>query len=256
VRRILIVEDEKMTRYGIRVMIERSGVPYREIVECKNGKEAASLLEKSPADLVLTDIRMPFMDGLGLVSWMQEYLEKERMPLIIAVSGYNDFEYARSMFRAGAVNYLLKPIDRKELSDALWQAEQTLKERNTWSEDDAESREEIEKLSYVNRKKMENAVDYVEKNYGRHIDMVEVSNHVNMNYTMFSSVFSQYTGRNFTEYLRKLRLEKAKKLLQKTDMKIREICQEVGFDDIPHFNRLFKEETGKTPNSYRSERKS
>ena len=68
-------------------------------------------------------------------------------------------------------------------------------------------------------------------------------------------VFSQYTGKNFTEYLRKLRLDKAKKLLQGSDMKIREICQEVGLDDVSRFTRLFKEETGKTPNAYRKEPK-
>ena len=252
-RRILTVEDEKMSRYGIRIMIEGSGVPYREIVECRNGKEAVSLLEREPVDLVLTDIRMPFLDGVGLVSWMQEHLEKDRMPLIIAVSGYSDFEYARSMLRAGAVNYLLKPIDRNELSEALWQAEKMLKTRSIWQEDDGKSGAEKEKLSHVNRKKMEIAIEYVEKNYRRHIDMVEVSNHVDMNYTMFSSMFSQYTGKNFTEYLRRLRLEKAKKLLRGSDLKVREICQAVGFDDISRFSRLFKEETGKTPNAWRNE---
>lgn len=250
-KRILVVEDEKIIRYGIHVMIEGSGIQYREIIECKNGKEAVGYLETNKVDLVLTDIRMPFMDGVELVFWMQEHLEKETMPLIIAISGYSDFEYARSMLKAGAINYLLKPIDRKELADALWQAEVILRGRKVWQGDELE--EKKEKMTYVNKKKMEDAIDYISKNYKRHIDMAEVSNHVSMNYTMFSSVFSKYVGMNFTVYLRKVRIDKAKKLLHNTDMKVKEICQEVGFDDMAHFTRLFKEETGRTPNTYRKE---
>ena len=250
-KRILIAEDEKMIRYGIRVMIEGSGIPYREIIECKNGKEAIGYLKTNRVDLVITDIRMPFMDGVELVFWMQEHLEKEAIPLIVAISGYSDFEYARSMLKAGAINYLLKPIDREELANSLWQAETMLRSRNVLQSDEPE--ESKENMTYVNKKKMEDAIDYVRKNYKKHIDMAEVSNHVSMNYTMFSSVFCKYTGMNFTVYLRKVRIDKAKKLLHNTDMKVKEICQEVGSDDMAHFTRLFKEETGKTPNAYRKE---
>jgi len=68
-RKILLVEDEKMIRYGIYVMIENSGVPYYELTECRNGKEAIMLLKKNEYDLVLTDIRMPVMTGLELSKW-------------------------------------------------------------------------------------------------------------------------------------------------------------------------------------------
>ncbi|MFR8340199.1 MAG: response regulator [Eisenbergiella massiliensis] len=60
-RRILLVEDEKMIRYGIYVMIENSGVPYSEITECRNGRDAVECLKKDRYDLVLTDIKMPVM---------------------------------------------------------------------------------------------------------------------------------------------------------------------------------------------------
>ena len=69
-RKILIVEDEKMIRYGIYVMIEESGVSCREITECRNGKEALGFLEKDRYDLVLTDVRMPVMIGLVLAEWI------------------------------------------------------------------------------------------------------------------------------------------------------------------------------------------
>ena len=257
-KKILIAEDEKMIRYGIRVMIENSNVKYSESIECKNGKEAVDYIKRSRIDLILTDVKMPFMDGVELVSWMQKNLETEDMPLIIAVSGYSDFQYAKSMLRAGAINYLLKPIDREEMYDSLMKAEKIINERKFsggggMSEtEDAE--EEKAKFTYINRKKMEDAIEYINNNYRKHIDMAEVSNHVSMNYTMFSSVFCKYTGMNFSAYLKKVRIGKAEKLLLHTDMKIKEICQDVGIDDVPRFVRIFKDVTGETPTTYRKKR--
>lgn len=82
-RKILLVEDEKMIRYGIYVMIENSGVPYKEIRECRNGQEAIACLEKGRYDLVLTDIKMPFVNGLELSRWICEKIEPEEQPLIV-----------------------------------------------------------------------------------------------------------------------------------------------------------------------------
>lgn len=245
--RILIAEDEKMVRYGIHVMIENSEVPFQEIDECHNGKEAVDYLQKYRYDLVLTDIRMPFMDGIELSAWILQNLEQDNRPIIIAISGYSEFEYAKGMLEAGAISYILKPIDRKEINRALWKAEEIIRERGGETPTEINGNE----MTYINRKKMQQAVDYIRKNYERPIDMAEVSNQVSMNYTMFSSLFKQYTDMNFTAYLRKIRIEKAKKLLRNTDKKLNEVCRSVGFEDASRFTKIFREETGMTPRAYR-----
>ena len=236
-----------MVRYGIHVMIENSDVPFQEIDECRNGKEAVDYLQKNRYDLLLTDIRMPFMDGMELSNWIQHNLEQDNRPLIIAVSGYSEFEYAKGMLEAGAISYILKPIDRKEINRALWKAEEITRERGGDSPAGVIGNE----LTYINRKKMQQAVDYIRKNYDRPIDMAEVSNQISMNYTMFSSLFKQYTGMNFTTWPRKIRIEKAKRLLQNTDNKLNEVCRSVGFEDASRFTKIFREETGMTPRAYR-----
>lgn len=245
--RILIAEDEKMVRYGIHVMIENSEVPFQEIDECHNGKEAVDYLQKYRYDLVLTDIRMPFMDGIELSAWILQNLEQDNRPFIIAISGYSEFEYAKGMLEAGAISYILKPIDRKEINRALWKAEEIIRERGGDTPAEVNGNE----MTYINRKKMQQAVDYIRKNYERPIDMAEVSNQISMNYTMFSSLFKQYTDMNFTAYLRKIRIEKAKKLLRNTDKKLNEVCRSVGFEDASRFTKIFREETGMTPRAYR-----
>ena len=245
--KILIAEDEKMVRYGIHVMIENSEVPFQEIDECHNGKEAVDYLQKNRYDLVLSDIRMPFMDGMELSAWILQNLEQDNRPLIIAISGYSEFEYAKGMLEAGAISYILKPIDRKEINRALWKAEEIIRERGGDTPAEVNGNE----MTYINRKKMQQAVDYIRKNYERPIDMAEVSNQISMNYTMFSSLFKQYTDMNFTAYLRKIRIEKAKKMLRNTDKKLNEVCRSVGFEDASRFTKIFREETGMTPRAYR-----
>lgn len=249
-RNILIVEDEKMIRYGIYVMIENSGVPYQEIEECRNGREAVSCFEKKRYDLVLTDIKMPFMNGLELSKWISEKIEPENQPFIIAISGYAEFEYVREMMKMRAVDYVLKPVDREELSKVLWHVEELFRKRGGESPEQ-EANEGKNMLTSQSRHKMQRAVDYIRQNYRSPIDMAEVSNYVSMNYSMFSSSFKEYTGENFSSYLKKFRIDKSKKLLGNLDMNINEISREVGFEDARRFARVFKEETGITPTAWR-----
>lgn len=250
-RRILLVEDEKMIRYGIYVMIENSGVPYSEIIECRNGKEAVEHLSNNRYDLVLTDIKMPIMGGLELSKWIHENLEAEERPLIVAISGFTEFEYVKGMMKFQAIDYLLKPVDREELGKILWYAEELFREKGVEITENLIPDSDVEVTS-ISRHKMQQALDYIRKNYGNPIDMAEVSNFVSMNYSMFSTTFKECTGENFSIYLRKLRLEKSKRLLRNTDMCIKEISQKVGFEDARHFAKVFKEETGLTPTTCRN----
>ena len=94
--RILIVEDEKLIRQGIKTMVQRSGVTVENILECSNGLDAMEVLKSTKVDVMFTDIRMPKMDGIELVNAMQELPE---IPLTVAVSGYDDFSYAVEMLR-------------------------------------------------------------------------------------------------------------------------------------------------------------
>lgn len=138
------MEDEKMIRYGIYVMIENSGVPYSEITECRNGRDAVECLKKDRYDLVLTDIKMPVMSGLELSKWIYENLEEEERPLIAAISGYAEFEYVKGMMRFQAVDYLLKPVDREELGKILWHAEEILRAKGVESPEKMNSGNEAE----------------------------------------------------------------------------------------------------------------
>ncbi|MGN0156001.1 MAG: response regulator [Lachnospiraceae bacterium] len=104
---------------------------------------------------------------------------------------------------------------------------------------------------YGNKQKMQQAVEYIRQNYNKDLNMAVVSNYVSMNYSLFSFVFKQYTGKNFVNYLKELRMEEAKRLLANTQMRVIEISQQIGYENEKHFMKIFKSVCGVSPTEYR-----
>ena len=124
---LLIVEDEKMIRQGIKSIVQRSGVPVQNIMECNNGQIALEILESQRVDVMFTDIRMPKMSGIELVEAMQKL---EHKPLTVAISGYDDFTYAVQLLRMGVREYILKPVEREQIVEILKKLEKELEEED------------------------------------------------------------------------------------------------------------------------------
>jgi two-component system response regulator YesN len=102
-------------------------------------------------------------------------------------------------------------------------------------------------------KSMQKAINYVHKHFSEDLNMAVVSNQLSLNYTYFSHAFKEYTGECFSTYLRSFRLDKAKELLSDSDLKVYEISKQVGFDNVKHFIRIFKESEGITALEYRNQ---
>ncbi|WP_426451769.1 response regulator transcription factor [Paenibacillus sp. S-38] len=112
---ILIVDDEAIERDGIRFLIRKFGLELT-VLEAENGEEALEVLSAHPVDLLFTDIKMPFMDGLELCRRARERYAGLR---IIIYSAYGEFEYAQQAIRYGIHSYVLKPIDVQEFTAVL-----------------------------------------------------------------------------------------------------------------------------------------
>ena len=102
-----------------------------------------------------------------------------------------------------------------------------------------------------NVQKIKMAVDYIEENYAKDLNMAVVSNYISMNYSLFSYSFKQYTGSNFVNYLKDIRMKEAKRLLGGTDMRIVDISRAVGYENEKHFMKTFKNSCGVSPSEYR-----
>lgn len=112
---ILIVDDEKIERNGIKLLLKMAGIEL-EISEACNGKEALSFLEKHQVDILLTDMKMPNMDGMELLKRVcPEYPQMKK----IIFSGYSEFEYAKTAMKMGVKDYILKPVDPEEFKETM-----------------------------------------------------------------------------------------------------------------------------------------
>ena len=104
--RVLVVDDEKIEREGIKFLLSREEGEF-EISEASNGRQALEILRNEEIDILLTDIKMPHMDGLELAKKAKE--KKEELQIVI-FSGYNDFSFAQEAIRYGVKEYVLKPV--------------------------------------------------------------------------------------------------------------------------------------------------
>ena len=114
--RVFLVEDEIITREGIRDNVDWSAAGFEFCGEATDGEMALPLIEETKPDVLITDIKMPFMDGLQLSKIIREHMPWVK---IVILSGHNEFEYAQSAVKLGVTEYLLKPISAKDLYQVL-----------------------------------------------------------------------------------------------------------------------------------------
>lgn len=115
---VILVDDEVFTRKGLRNLIDWEACGFRVSGEADNGEDALALVRSDKPDLVITDIRMPVMDGLELIRRVREDPALSDLAFII-ISGYDDFAYAQKAVRYGVVDFILKPVDDRELQGVL-----------------------------------------------------------------------------------------------------------------------------------------
>ncbi|MGF9913490.1 response regulator [Paenibacillus ehimensis] len=114
--KLMLVEDEEDVREGILREIDWARHGFEVIETAENGQEAAELFEREVPDVVVTDIRMPFMDGLQLAAWIRQRYEATK---IVILTGFDEFEYAQKAVKLHIDEYVLKPYSAQELIDVL-----------------------------------------------------------------------------------------------------------------------------------------
>jgi two-component system response regulator YesN len=131
--KLLIVDDEHLVIKGITTIVEREKLDI-EVLSANNGLEALKIIEKNHIDIIVTDVKMPIMDGL---EFCENLKKQEIQSKIIIISGYQDFEYARKAIEYGVKRYVLKPINHEKFIQLL---------KNTIDELKDECRNEVSKI--------------------------------------------------------------------------------------------------------------
>lgn len=231
-RRVLLVEDEGVIRSGLKKMIEQVIGGYVICGEAAGGDEALSILEKSLPDVIVTDIKMENGDGLDMIRQIR--LLHEAIPIVI-ISGYANFRFAREALKSGVSDYLLKPVDRIELMQALSKACGVRKN-------------EVSHESQL----IQQVKEIIDKQLGEEISLRSIADEVGINHQYLSALFKNQTGQNFLKYVTDHRMRQATHLLKESNLKIYEIAMISGYRSIKHFTSVFREYTGTTPTEYRN----
>jgi len=243
--RIVLVEDEKWVRTAIRKVMEKIDLPFGIVYEASNGLDASEWFKSNDAELALTDIRMPVMDGLALLKEMKQ--SRPDVDVVI-VSGHDDFGYAQQAMRHGAFDYLLKPVEREELEMCLrkWIEK---REQSASAGAKREPDVNVHELSAVDQ-----VIHYIESNRLYDMSSAEAAEWVHLNPSYFSKLFKQTKGTTFTDYVTAMRMKEAARLLEMTSLRVAEIAERLGFADAAYFTNLFKKTFDLPPSDYRKQR--
>ncbi|MFD0713502.1 response regulator [Paenibacillus sp. GCM10027626] len=230
--KILLVDDEERVTQGLSRQLQKYRGHWEIAGTFTTGHQALEFLAHQTADVMLTDIRMPEMDGLELVR-QASALHPQLKAVIL--TGYAEFEYAQSAIKFGVVRYLLKPVEYQAVIELLDQLEKTITPEQ-W-------------LGTIDK-----ALLYIDEHYSDStLSLTGVADYVELSAPHFSRLFKQEKRESFIQYLTRLRLQQAAFLLENSQLKVYEIGQAVGYNDQHYFYNLFKKHYNVTPLQFREE---
>lgn len=238
----LVVDDEKIGRDGIKFLMKKYNDQI-EVAEAINGRVALEHIRSNQVDILITDIKMPIMGGMELIR--EVYKDFPHLKIII-LSGYGEFEYAQNALKMGVCEYLLKPISKDDFDEAIEKVLTKCKQDNT------KSNEDVESDNNIGVGKVEAVKKYIAKNYHEDIGVEQLADAVDLTPSYLSHIFKKETGENLGKFIKKVRMEKARDMLENSYEKIVNISEAVGYQNVSYFCKSFREYYGISPQKFRA----
>ena len=233
-----MIDDEQTSFEIVKATIDWASMGI-SLEYAESANEAMEMIKADIPDIILTDIMMPGMDGFELIEWIKANSYNCE---VIILTAYGTFEYARKALDYGVTGYLLKPINEAELKELINKAIYNISQNSKQAD-------HINAVNYSLPVRL--ACEYIEKNFQENINLNKISNYVSLSKNYFCNIFKKETGITIWDYLIRIRMEEAKRMLLETEQKTYEISENVGYDDPSYFGRLFKKYTGFTPIEFR-----
>ncbi|MCI9662501.1 MAG: response regulator [Lachnospiraceae bacterium] len=244
---VFLADDEPWALMALKNLIQWSDYGFAVSGEAQDGRQALERIERMGPDLIISDIRMPGMDGLAL---LQTIREKRWRAEVLLVSGYTDFEYARKALLYGCVGYLVKPVQEKELLEYLEKVRNILNEK--YKADAPGGQKEENADGYRSEKLLvQNMVSFIQEHFAQGLTLQMLAGEFNRNESYISSLIKKKTGKGFGEHLMEARIQKAQEYLRTTNDSLEAIAAKVGYPDYYYFTKVYKKATGISPAAYR-----
>ncbi len=241
--KVLIIDDVVLVRDAIKLLGQWELFGITEIFEAGNAEEGMRLIYQERPELIITDMKMPVMDGTALLTRLDEEQIKSK---VIVISGYSDFKYTRLAIQSKVIDYILKPIDPQDLNNsiaaAMTEIEKEFPASGIIREDSAATGNPL----------INEVLHYIGKHYMEDLSLSSLADTFFLSKEHLSRLFKRETGTNLFSYIMELKLNDAKELLSSTEMTLEEIAFKLGFSNGNYFSKVFKKNTGQSPREYRS----
>ena len=233
----MVADDELYMLEAMEKLFNWEKMGCRLVFNATNGQELLEKMETDLPDIVITDVKMPLVDGIEVAKYIYE---KELPTKVIILSAYEEFEYARQAIQYDVCGYIVKTSVIEMLPEELKKTIKKLppKAAGTVVEEKMHSNDILERLKR-----------YVSLHYMEKLTLEQIANDVHANGSYLSRLYKVKTGQKLFDAINRMKLEKAKEYMARGH-KIYEVAQMVGFDDVSYFSRVFKKYEGCSPREY------
>lgn len=237
----MLIDDEPLILEGLAFKVNWTALGFAVKQTALNGRQALKALEQQPVNLVITDIRMPGLNGIELIEQLYRLYPQLK---ILIMSGYDEFSYAKKAMEYGVMGYLLKPISRDELTSYLMRVKAQLDAQRALSQNSPAQEEPFPEV-------INEILLYIDRYYHTNLSLKQISGKVYLNTAYLGQLFKKCLGESFNDYLNKRRIRAVKELLSQRNLSISEIIQRVGYKNPAYFYTQFKRYEGKPFKDYR-----
>ncbi|HJC47224.1 MAG TPA: response regulator [Candidatus Lachnoclostridium pullistercoris] len=241
--KVMIVEDDPTVRRGLCGTIRWEELRCQLAGEAGNGEEGLELALKISPDIVITDVKMPKMDGVEMIRQLRRHGCQAKM---IILTAYGDFGYAQSAIRLGVSDYLLKPLKDGAIEEAVL----AITRKGQPAADPVLFDFDPEK--HFKGKYVEEALDFIRSRYREDINIGMVASYLDLSEGYLSRILKRETGYSFTEYLTNYRISRAMEYLKDCRLKVYEAAELAGYQDTAYFSSQFKKVVGMSPSEYQN----
>ena len=246
--KVLVVEDEEMIRKGIVLAVDWAALDCVVVGEASNGAQALEAVERYDPSLIITDLKMPVMDGLEM---LRQLRERGNNAFVIILTAYDSFSYAQTALRLGAVDFLLKPFHDGEQEQAVTRLKQRMDRAGQGGEKGPAPLPLPELKKGDKSKYVLEAMAYIGEHYHEpNIGVAAIAQHLGISEGHLSHTFKKETDYTLLNYLTRYRIHRAMELLRDCRLKVYEVAEQVGYRDIAYFSATFKKLVGMSPSEY------
>lgn len=239
-RNVLIVDDDIHICQGLAENLNWKRYSVDHVYTADNALSALDIIRSKPIHLLITDVKMPSINGLELI---QRAKALNSGLHFIVLSGYAEFDYVQQALRLQAMDYLLKPVrlnDLMALLDRIFPHEDAQDASPLVSIHSDEAPRAISPL-------VKSMIAYIDSHYSEPITLNSIAEWLDRNPTYVSYVFKKETDMKLFDYVTKVRIQRAQQLIASTNLSFSEIAQQVGFDEYRSFVRAFQRIVGASP---------